>query len=344
MTALVPSRVDAPGHPGGAPARRPTVPASAAIVVAVLAGAGLLSLVVGANAVPLDALWDGGHPARAIVEARFERTLLGLAVGAALGLAGALMQGLTRNPLADPGILGVNAGATFAMVIGMTVFGLDALGQFLPLAFVGAAAAAALVHAIASVGRDGATPMKLAITGAALSAGLASWTTGLLLADRKTMESFRFWQVGTIGGRGLDVLVTGLPFLVVGTLLALAGARLLNTLALGEDLARGLGRHTTRDRLVIALAIVLLAGTATALAGPIAFVGLVVPHVVRALVGPDHTRVLPFSMLAGAVLVVVADTVGRIVLPPSEVQVGIMAAAVGVPVFIALIRRTGRAM
>ena len=309
-----------------------------------LAGAGLLSLLVGANAVPLDALWDSGHPDRAIVEARFERTLLGLAVGAALGLAGALMQGLTRNPLADPGILGVNAGATFAMVIGMTVFGINALGQFLPLAFVGAAAAAVLVHAIASVGRDGATPMKLAITGAALSAGLASWTTGLLLADRKTMESFRFWQVGTIGGRGLDVLLVGLPFLVVGALLALAGARLLNTLALGEDLARGLGRHTTRDRLVIALAIVLLAGTATALAGPIAFVGLVVPHVVRALVGPDHTRVLPFSMLAGAALVVVADTVGRVVLPPSEVQVGIMAAVVGVPVFIALIRRTGRAM
>jgi len=209
---------------------------------------------------------------------------------------------------------------------------------------VGAAVAAAVVHGIASLGRDGATPMKLAITGAALSAGLASWTTGLLLADRKTMESFRFWQVGTVAGRGTDVLLAGLPFLVVGALLALAGARLLDTLALGDDLARGLGRHTTRDRLVIALAIVLLAGTATALAGPIAFVGLVVPHVVRALVGPDHRRLLPFSMLGGAVLVVVADTVGRIVLPPAEVQVGIMAAVVGVPVFIALVRRTGRAL
>jgi iron complex transport system permease protein len=186
--------------------------------------------------------------------------------------------------------------------------------------------------------------MKLAIPGAALSAGLASWTTGLLLADRRTMESFRFWQVGTVAGRGTDVLLAGLPFLVVGALLALAGARLLNTLALGDDLARGLGRHTTRDRLVIALAIVLLAGTATALAGPIAFVGLVVPHVVRALVGPDHRRLLPFSMLGGAVLVVAADTVGRIVLPPSEVQVGIMAAVVGVPVFVALVRRTGRAL
>jgi len=310
----------------------------------VLAGAGVLSLVVGARWVPLAALWDPAHPLHAIVEARLERTVLGLAVGAALGLAGALMQGLTRNPLADPGILGLNAGATFAMVVGMTALGLTALGQLLPMAFAGAAVAAAGVHAIASLGRDGATPMKLAITGAALTAGLSSWTTGLLLADRRTMESFRYWQVGTIGGRGRDVLVVGLPFLALGAVLALAGARLLDTLALGDDLARGLGRRTARDRLVLAVAIVLLAGTATALAGPIAFVGLVVPHVVRGLVGPGHRRVLPFSMLAGAALVVVADTIGRVVLPPSEVQVGIMAAAVGVPVLIALIRRTGSAL
>ncbi|MCY4728446.1 iron ABC transporter permease [Nocardioides sp. STR2] len=344
MTALVPTRDDVARAPGGGQRRRPALPVSVAISVVALAGAGALSLLVGARAVPLASVWDTTHPLHAVVEARLDRTVLGLAVGAALGLAGALMQGLTRNPLADPGILGVNAGATFAMVVGMTAFGAAEMGQFLPLAFVGAALAAAVVHGIASLGRDGATPMKLAITGAALSAGLASWTTGLLLADRKTMETFRFWQVGTVAGRGTDVLVAGLPFLVVGVVLALAGARLLDTLALGDDLARGLGRRTTRDRLVIALAIVLLAGTATALAGPIAFVGLVVPHVVRALVGPDHRRLLPFSMLAGAVLVVVADTVGRIVLPPAEVQVGIMAAVVGVPVFIALIRRTGRAL
>lgn len=344
MSALVPTRDDVSRAPGGGQRRRPALPASVAISVVALAGAGALSLLVGARGVPLQAVWDSTHPLHAVVEARLDRTVLGLAVGAALGLAGALMQGLTRNPLADPGILGVNAGATFAMVVGMTTFGATAMDQFLPLAFLGAAVAAAAVHGIASLGRDGATPMKLAITGAALSAGLASWTTGLLLADRRTMESFRFWQVGTVAGRGADVLLAGLPFLLVGALLALAGARCLNTLALGDDLARGLGRRTTRDRLVIALAIVLLAGTATALAGPIAFVGLVVPHVVRALVGPDHRRLLPFSMLGGAVLVVVADTVGRVVLPPSEVQVGIMAAVVGVPVFIALIRRTGRAL
>lgn len=344
MSTLPLAREAASGPLGGGRGRRPALPASVAIAVAALVGAAALSLLVGARAVPLEAVWDSGHPLHPVVQARLDRTLLGLAVGAALGLAGALMQGLTRNPLADPGILGVNAGATFAMVVALTLLGTTGLAELLPVAFIGAAVAAFLVHAIASIGRDGATPMKLAITGAALTAGLSSWTTGLLLADRKTMESFRFWQVGTIGGRGLDVLLTGLPFLLVGAVLALAGARLLNTLALGEDLARGLGRRTTRDRVVVGLAVVLLAGTATALAGPIAFVGLVVPHVVRSLVGPDHVRVLPFSMLAGAVLVVVADTVGRVVLPPSEVQVGIMAAAVGVPVFIALVRRTGRAL
>lgn len=342
MTTLTPSR-DVAGPGTGAPRRR-GLPAALAATVAVVAGAGVLSLLVGARAVPLAAVWDGAHPLHAVVEARLDRTLLGLAVGAALGLAGALMQGLTRNPLADPGILGVNAGATFAMVVGMTALGAATMTQFLPLAFAGAAVAALVVQAVASLGRDGATPMKLAVTGAALTAGLSSWTTGLLLADRKTMESFRFWQVGTVAGRGTDVLLTGLPFLVVGLLLAVVGARVLNALALGDDLARGLGRRTTRDRLVVALAIVLLAGTATAMAGPIAFVGLVVPHVVRSFVGPDHARVLPFSALAGAALVVLADTVGRVVLPPAEVQAGIMAAVVGVPVFVALVRRTGRAL
>ena len=181
--------------------------------------------------------------------------------------------------------------------------------------------------------------MKLAITGAAITAALGSWTSGVLLTDRQTMEVFRFWQVGTVGGRGFDVLMTGLPFLVVGAVLALGGARLLNALALGDDLARGLGRHLVRDRLALGIAIVLLAGGATALAGPIAFVGLIVPHGVRAVVGPDHVRVLPFSIGCGAVLVALADTVGRVVLPPTEVQVGIMTAVVGVPAFLWLLRR-----
>ena len=168
---------------------------------------------------------------------------------------------------------------------------------------------------------------------------MSSWTSGILLTDRKTMESFRFWQVGTVGGRGLDVLLTGLPFLVLGAVLALTGARLLNALALGDDLARGLGRRTAVDGLVIGLAVVLLAGGATALAGPIAFVGLLVPHGVRLVVGSDYARILPFSAVVGALFVVLADTVGRVVLPPAEVQVGIMTAVVGVPAFLVLVRR-----
>ncbi|MFN3603044.1 MAG: iron chelate uptake ABC transporter family permease subunit, partial [Dietzia sp.] len=182
------------------------------------------------------ALFDPDHPLHAVHAARLARTLLGLAVGAALALAGACLQGLTRNPLADPGILGINAGASFAMVLAMAFFGVSSLQGYLWFAFAGAAVAAVAVHTIASFGRDGATPVKLAIAGAALAAALASWTSGVLLADRQTMQVYRFWAVGTIGGRGYDVLLTGLPFLILGALLALAAAQALNTLALGDDL------------------------------------------------------------------------------------------------------------
>ncbi len=320
------------------PGRTGTPIATAALVAAALLVVSA-SVLVGARTVSWAALLDTGHPLHVIYQARVERTALALAVGAALGLAGACMQGLTRNPLADPGILGVNAGASFAMVLGISYLGVSDLHGHLWLAFGGAAVAAVLVHAIASMGRDGASPMKLAIAGAALTAAVSSWTSGVLLIDRKTMETFRMWQVGTVGGRGFDVLLTGLPFLVVGAALALAGARLLNTLALGDDLARGMGRRTATDRLMMGGAIVLLSGGATALAGPIAFVGLIVPHGVRALVGSDYARVLPLSAGFGALLTVLADTVGRVVLPPAEVQVGIMTAVVGVPVFLYLIRR-----
>ncbi|MFC4784522.1 FecCD family ABC transporter permease [Nocardioides sp. MAHUQ-72] len=312
---------------------------AAAALVVVLPVAVLASVLVGSTAVSPLAILTGDDPDHPVAVARLARTCLGLAVGGALGLAGACMQGLTRNPLADPGILGVNAGASFAMVLAISVLGVSDLGAYLWFALAGAALAMLAVHTIATLGRGGATPVKLVIAGAAVSAALTSWTTAALLVDRATMESFRFWQVGTVGGRGFDVLLAGLPFLVAGAVLALAGSRTLDTLALGDDLARGLGRSVVRDRLVLGLACVLLAGGATALAGPIAFVGLIVPHGVRALVGGAHTRLLPLSLGYGAVLVVAADTAGRVVMPPTEVQVGIMTAVVGVPVFLALVRR-----
>ena len=330
-----------PTRPERAPLAGPrsrTLPTTVALVAAVVVAAAA-SVVIGSRLVPLDAVLDPAHPLRAIVEARAERTLLGLAVGVALGLAGACMQGLTRNPLADPGILGVNAGACLAMVLALSFLGVSELSSFVWFAFLGAAVAAVLVHLVASLGRDGATPVKLALAGAAVPAAGTSWTSGILQIDRSTMETFRLWQVGTVGGRDLDVLQLGLPFLAVGVVLALSGARVLDALALGDDLARSLGRRTVVDRVVLGVAIVLLAGTATALAGPIAFVGLMAPHAVRALVGNRHGVLLPLSALAGAALVVAADTLGRVVLPPSEVQVGIMTAVVGVPFFLALVRR-----
>ncbi|WP_240311784.1 FecCD family ABC transporter permease [Nocardioides houyundeii] len=312
-----------------------------ALVLVLLLAAAVVtaSLLVGSRTISPAALFDSSHPQHPIALARFPRTALALAVGAALALSGACMQGLTRNPLADPGILGVTAGASFAMVVAISFVGISTLTGRLFFALLGAALAAVLVHALAGLGRDGATPVKLAIAGAALTAALTSWTSGILLSDRRTMEVFRFWQVGTVGGRGWDVLAAGAPFLVLGVLLAAYGARVLDLLALGDDLARGLGRRVWLDRAVVGLAIVLLAGAATALAGPIAFVGLVVPHAVRALVGAHHTRLLPWSAVGGALLVTAADTLGRVVLPPTEVQVGIMTAVVGLPFFFHLIRR-----
>jgi len=297
------------------------------------------SVLIGSRLVSPLGLLDAGSQAHAILDARLSRTVLALLVGAALGLAGACLQGLTRNPLADAGLLGVNSGASFAMVCALAYAGVSSLQGYLWFAFGGAAIAAILVHGLAALGRDGATPGKLVLTGAAVTAALSSWTSGVLLSDHRTMDVFRFWQVGTVGGRGWSVVLTGLPFLVVGAALALGGARTLDTLALGDDLARGLGRRVARDRVVIGLAVVLLAGTATALAGPIGFVGLVAPHLVRVTSGSAYTRVLPLSMVYGAALVAFADTVGRVVLPPTEVQVGIMTAVVGVPAFVWFLRR-----
>lgn len=304
------------------------------LVIAVIA-----SVLVGSRMVNPAELFHDGSPGQAILQARLPRTVLGLLVGAALALAGACLQGMTRNPLADPGLLGINAGASFAMVLALSVFGITSLHAYIGFAFAGAALAAVLVHTVAAFGRGGATPAKLVLAGAAVSAGVVSWTSGVLLTNQQTFEVFRRWQVGTIGGRGWDAVLAGLPFLTFGCALALGAARTLDALALGDDVAAGLGRHTARDRMVTGIAIVLLSGTATALAGPVAFVGLVVPHAVRSMVGSAYTRVLPLSLGCGAALVVLADTAGRVVLPPTEVQVGIMTAVLGVPAFVWFLRR-----
>lgn len=344
-TVTVPDLLRATRAPAGLRTTgvRPSLAAGVAVLAVTLAAVVVGSILIGSTATSPLALFDTGHADHAVLAKRWDRTILGLAIGAAFGLAGACMQGLTRNPLADPGLLGVNAGAAFAMVTAISYFGAHTLGEYIWFGFLGAAIAAVVVHLVASVGREGATPAKLTIAGAALTSGLASWTTAVLLLDRQAVEQIRRWQVGTVAGRDSEVLLTVAAPLVAGAVLALAMAGALNSLALGEDLARGLGRRTAVDRALVGLAVVLLAGTGTAVAGPIAFIGLVVPHVVRRLVGSDYRRILAFSAGYGGALVVAADTLGRVILPPSEVQVGVVATAIGVPALIWVVARGRKA-
>jgi iron complex transport system permease protein len=325
-----------------ATASRPAWLLAAVVVLVVVCAA---SLTIGARGLALETVWqaltkfnpeDGNH---AVVHARIPRTVLGVLAGAALGLAGAAMQGVSRNPLADPGIMGVNAGAALAVVTGIYVFGVAGASGYIWFAFVGAAAAASVVYFIASMGRDGATPVKLALSGAALSAGLYSLMNVILVSSQDTLDRFRFWQVGGIAGNDWSVVLTGLPFLALGGLIVLGTGRVLNSMALGDDVARGLGQNVALTRGVTALGIVLLCGTATALAGPIGFVGLVVPHAVRFLTGPDYRWILPFSMVLAPALLLGSDIIGRVVLLPGEVPAGIMTAIVGAPVFVWLVRR-----
>ncbi len=308
-------------------------------------GCVLLSIAVGAKPIPLGEVWDAlfasdGQENDIIVrELRVPRTVLGVMVGAALGLAGALMQGHTRNPLADPGLLGVEAGAAFAVVVAIFFLGITSIYGFIWFAFAGALIASVVVFVLGSLGAGGATPVTLALAGAAVSALLGAFTSALVLLDQQTLDVFRFWVVGALAGRPNELIVQVLPFLLAGMLLALANGPALNTLSLGEDVARALGQSVARTRIVGVAAVTLLAGGAVAACGPIGFVGLVVPHVARVLTGPDYRWLLPYSALLGAALVLAADVIGRVVVRPGELQVGIVMALIGAPFFIALVRR-----
>ncbi|NYF16233.1 iron complex transport system permease protein [Microbacterium sp. AK009] len=275
----------------------------------------------------------------AAVVARIPRTVLAVVVGAALALAGATMQAVTRNPLADPGILGVSGGAALAVVIGLAFFGVSDSWSTMGLAIAGAGAAAVFVYAVGSLGRGGATPLKLALAGAAVSAAFASLVSAILLPRVDVMESFRFWQIGGVGGATWDRVLAVLPVLALGALICLITARGMNSLALGDDLAAGLGENVGRTRLVSSAGAVILCGAATAVAGPIGFVGLVVPHLCRLIIGTDHRWLLPLSAVVGADLLVLADVVGRVVARPEEIDVGILTALIGAPFFIWIVRR-----
>ncbi|HZG07145.1 MAG TPA: iron ABC transporter permease [Streptomyces sp.] len=331
---------------GGSPRRvrgirRPAWVAATAVLVAVTA---VLSLAVGSRGLAPSAVYDAlvhggdGAAAQVVRTLRVPRTLLGLLVGAALGMAGCVMQGLTRNPIAEPGILGVSQGAALGVVLAIAFAGVHTLSGYVWFAFAGAGAAGVAVYVIAARGRDGATPVKLALAGAAVNALLYSVVAGVLTTRAATLDEFRFWQVGSVAGRDAEVIGQVWPFLLAGALLVLAVARGLDALALGDDVARGLGQNVAAVRITGGIGATVLTGAGVAAAGPIAFVGLAVPHLARALVGGDHRWLLPMTALLGPVVLLVSDVIGRVVVPPGEVPAGVMTALIGVPFLVALVR------
>nr|WP_157344876.1 iron ABC transporter permease [Nocardioides sp. MAH-18] len=310
-----------------------------ALAVACVASVALGARIVGWSDVVHGLTGGEDTIGQAAVAKRIPRTLLAILVGAALGVAGAVMQGVTRNPIADPSILGITSGASLAVVSGITILGLSAPTSYIWVAIAGAAGSAAFVYAIGSVGRGGATPLKLALAGAATTAAFSSLISAILLPRVDVMNVYWHWQIGGVGGATYARIAQMLPFLVVGAIVCLAAARGLNALALGDDVAAGLGERVGTTRLLAFVGAVTLCGAATAVAGPIAFVGLVVPHACRLLIGIDHRWLLPFAAITGATLLTVADVVGRVVARPEEIDVGIITAFVGAPVFIYIVRR-----
>jgi iron complex transport system permease protein len=339
--------VDSPPEPRAetapAPPSRRAIRALGLLVsVVILLLVAAASIAIGAKQLPLDQVWHGlfhdtGTYGDVVVGTRLSRTVLGLLAGAALGLSGAVLQALTRNPLADPGLLGINAGASAAVVTAITYFGVSTLSGYVWFAFLGAAVVGALVWFLG--GSRGATPVRLALAGTAISAALYGYLQAVMITDDAALNKLRFWTVGSLASASNSTIVQVLPFLAAGTLLALGLARPLNAVAMGDDTARALGADLGRTRALAMLAATVLCGAATAACGPIAFVGLMVPHVVRSFTGPDLRWILPYATVLSPVLLLGADVIGRVVARPSELQVGIVTAIIGGPVFILLVRR-----
>lgn len=318
------------------------VAAVALLVVMIVA-----SLMLGARSIPASVVLDAflrpnldlaDHVV--VLTQRVPRTVIGIVAGAALALAGTLMQGLTRNPLADPGLLGINAGASVAVLIAITALGISNPGGYVWFAFGGAAIAAIVVAVIGSRGPDGGNPAKLALTGAAITAGLTSVTLLVLTTSTVAFDAYRYWSVGGLTSRGLDAVAAVIVPILIGAVIALASGRGLDLIALGESTAAGLGHDVARTRWLGVLATVLLCGGATAIAGPIVFLGLLVPHALRAIVGDDYRRLLVIGAPIGAAVLLLADVIGRFIGSPGEIPAGVVVAFIGAPVLIALVLRT----
>ncbi|KAB2330360.1 MULTISPECIES: FecCD family ABC transporter permease [Bacillaceae] len=269
-----------------------------------------------------------------VVRQRISRTIFSLFCGAALGVSGALMQAVTRNPIADPSILGVNTGASLFVICGLAFFNISTAGEYMWLAIAGAMVTAVFVYGIGSMGRGGATPLKLVLAGAATSAALSSLVSAIMIPRSYVMDQFRFWQVGSVGSGNWESISLFLPFLITGLVIGTLAASALNALALGDDVATGLGVRTGTLRIIAAFAGVLLCGAATALAGPIGFVGLLATHVIRLMIGPDLRFVIPMAALSGAIILTISDVAGRLIGSPGELEVGVVTAFIGAPILI----------
>ncbi|WP_377887285.1 FecCD family ABC transporter permease [Alkalihalobacillus sp. R86527] len=304
-----------------------------------------LSVVYGLTSISWETAWqsftkfNGSNEHIIIRENRVPRALIGATVGASLGVAGALMQAITRNPLASPSILGVNAGASFMIVIAVTFFSVSSLTAFSWLAFLGAGIASIVVYTLGSLGREGLTPMKLTLAGAAIAAMFSSLTQGMLVLNEKALEDVLFWLAGSVEGRSLTILVSVLPYICVGLIGSILISSKINTLVMGEDVAVGLGQRTLLVKAIAALFIVFLAGGSVAIAGPISLVGIVVPHLARYVAGYDYRWVVPYSAILGAILLLLADIAARFVIMPLEAPVGVLTAVIGAPFFIYIARR-----
>lgn len=282
--------------------------------------------------------FDGSNEHLIVRTLRLPRTIIGIGVGASLAVAGVSMQAVTRNALASPTVLGVNAGAAFAIVTAVFLLDVVSASMYVWFAFAGALVVSLLVHLIASAGRGGATPIRIALAGAVMTALLGSWTSGLLVLNQRTLDEVRFWFAGSVAGRDLEVFWQVLPFMVVGVVATMLQARQFDTMALGDQVATSLGQDIGRVRAVATALFVVLSGAAVAVAGPIAFVGLAVPHLARSITGPSHRWLVPYAAVLGPVLLLASDVVGRVVMRPSEIQVGIVTALVGAPVLIHMVR------
>ena len=315
------------------------------LCLALLSIMAIFSISLGAKSIAFTKVIDvllGNDPdslEATIILQRIPRTVFGILAGGALGISGALMQSITRNPIADPSILGVNTGASLFVVAGIAFFNITVAYQYIWLAIIGAGVTAVFVYSVASMGKDGATPLKLALSGSAVSIVLGSLVSTIMLPNNRVMEAFRFWQVGSIGSATWENIMLISPFLIVGFIISMFISGYLNNLALGDEAATALGTNVVMTRTIGALASVLPCGATTALAGAIGFVGLIIPHIIRLIFGSEMSKMLPLSFLGSALLMLISDVIGRIISLPGETEVGIVTAVLGAPVFILAIRK-----